>query len=252
MLSSGFESDYIEDFITQFKRQCPWFAENVPLKELRKESSKRLYEQYFGARTDYQEDNSNPRVALDSFNRGLAYAKKGDRVNALKEYDNAIKDDPYYISAYFGRGSLYLERGDFEKASADFNKIIEIDKSNYTAYSYLGLVEYQRKNYSKAIEHYNKSIELFPTNVDAFFWRGLSHYCLRNFTQAINDLTKAIELQPKFPLAYFNRATAYYEIHEYDKAWHDVNEVKKVGGLPDQFNEGFKQFIEALERVSHK
>ena len=42
----------------------------------------------------------NPNQPGAYFNRGIAFNKYGDKINALKDYDQALKLDPYNLDIY--------------------------------------------------------------------------------------------------------------------------------------------------------
>jgi tetratricopeptide (TPR) repeat protein len=58
------------------------------------------------------------------FNRGLAYAQKGDTDNALANLNKAIELNPEETSVYLYRGILYTQMNQKENAIADFQKVL--------------------------------------------------------------------------------------------------------------------------------
>ena len=67
---------------------------------------------------DDQDIDLDPEDAEAYFDRGLAYAEKGDR--AIADYDQAIALDPQFALAYNNRGIAYGQRGDLNRAIANF------------------------------------------------------------------------------------------------------------------------------------
>ncbi len=74
-----------------------------------------------------RESRKNRAIAYSS--RGAAYWKKGDKEQAIADYDKAIALDPNDAIAYDNRGVAYEKKGDKEKAIADFRKALEIAPS---------------------------------------------------------------------------------------------------------------------------
>jgi len=64
--------------------------------------------------------------AKDHFNRASDFQSIGKDVEAIIEYDTAIRHDPKYTLAYFNRGSLLLSQGKKLDAMVDFEKVIEL------------------------------------------------------------------------------------------------------------------------------
>ena len=60
-----------------------------------------------------------PNDADAYYNRGVAYAKKGDFDNAIKDYNTAIQLNPDDADAYCNRGEAWLHLQEWEKAKSD-------------------------------------------------------------------------------------------------------------------------------------
>ena len=69
----------------------------------------------------------NPELAEAYYNRGLAYAKKGEFDLAIQDFNTAIDLNPEYAKAYNNRGIAYANKGEFDLAIQDFNKAIDLN-----------------------------------------------------------------------------------------------------------------------------
>ncbi|MDB5698830.1 MAG: hypothetical protein JWN69_1634 [Alphaproteobacteria bacterium] len=89
--------------------------------------------------TSGQESNEN--LAVEFNNRGNAYDDQNDYARAIADYNEAIRYNPQYTSAFFNRG-LSLEReGDHARAIADFNEAIRLNPQYAKAYYGRGMAE---------------------------------------------------------------------------------------------------------------
>lgn len=71
-------------------------------------------------------------------NHATEYYKKGDYMNALHYYTQAIQINPK-VSIYFSnRARAYRRIGDFEKSTLDAQEAIELDESNIKAHYIMG------------------------------------------------------------------------------------------------------------------
>ena len=61
--------------------------------------------------------------------------KKGDYNRAIAAYDQAIKLDPKYATAYNGRGIAYRNKGDYDRAIEDYDQAIKLNPKYTTAYN---------------------------------------------------------------------------------------------------------------------
>ena len=137
---------------------------------------------------------STAEASLATMNRGNAYAAKGDRDKALRDFNEAISLDPKNAGAYVDRALIFSRKGDREAAMKDYGEAIRLNPKQWQAY-------------------FNRAADLRE--------KGES-------TKAIADLTKAAELNPKFGGTYVNRAAVYIRQGELDKAMRDYNRAIEI------------------------
>jgi tetratricopeptide (TPR) repeat protein len=121
-------------------------------------------------------ERSTNETALAWFERGSAYLQAGDYEDAVKDFTNAIDNDPNFADAYYSRGRALGRIGKHEQAIADFTKTIALN----------------------------------PGNANVFADRGVAYGSLGQHESAIKDFTQAITLNPNFAGAYYNRAIGYF------------------------------------------
>ena len=61
----------------------------------------------------------DPKSALAFYNRGIAYARKGDIDKAIADYTEAIGLDPKMAQAFSNRTAAYEKKGDKAEAEKD-------------------------------------------------------------------------------------------------------------------------------------
>ena len=71
-------------------------------------------------------------------------------IYAISDYNKAIEINPSYAVAYYNRGLAYAVKGQHDKAISDFNKILEINPRDAMAYGYRGVTCFLKKEYDKA------------------------------------------------------------------------------------------------------
>ncbi len=69
------------------------------------------------------------------FNRGNAYADKGQYDRAIADYGRAIRLDPDEAVAFYNRGNAYADKGQYDRAIADFDRAIRLDPDDARAYN---------------------------------------------------------------------------------------------------------------------
>jgi tetratricopeptide (TPR) repeat protein len=108
----------------------------------------------------------DPLSPEEHINLGVAYEKKGELDNALKEYKLASKKLPL---AYLYMGNIYFQKNDFDEAESAYKEAIEKDPQNADAHNNLAWLYYtKKKNLGEAESLALKAIELNPAKKDLY------------------------------------------------------------------------------------
>ena len=78
---------------------------------------------------EFDPENKN-FISIILTNKALCLKKKGKNMEALKDVDEAIKNNPNYATAYIRRALIYEELKMFDDAKSDLSKAKELDPSN--------------------------------------------------------------------------------------------------------------------------
>ncbi len=97
---------------------------------------------------------------------GVAYEKKGQLDNAIKEYEIAAKKSPV---AFLYLGNAYFLKNDFEGAERYYKKAIKENPENADAYNNLAWIYYlKRENIVEAESLALKAVELNPEKKEVY------------------------------------------------------------------------------------
>ena len=103
----------------------------------------------------------DPLTPEEHLNLGVAYEKRGELNNAIKEYQLATKKLPI---AYLYLGNAHFLKKEWEEAEAYYKKAIKKDPRNADAYNNLAWLYYtEGKNLDKAENLTLKAIEINPS-----------------------------------------------------------------------------------------
>ncbi|MFT4522509.1 MAG: adenylate cyclase [Bacteroidia bacterium] len=150
----------------------------------------------------------------------LFRSAKSYLLSAVDLFQEAIKLDPNYASAYAGLGEAYAiiyvwhDKKDvwLEKAMDASLKALMYDSSSSEGYSALGLIYYSKRQHVEALTSIEKAIELDPDNFFAYWIKGRIMRALDRFSEAVEQFNKVLELNPDF-------YTVYIELQmEYDRS----------------------------------
>ena len=98
--------------------------------------------------------------------RGGAYQTQGDLNRALADFNESMRIDPTYPSAYNNRGNTWYRRGDFDRAIADYNQAILLDPKDTKAYYNRGMALEKKRNLQAALADFKMHSQLAPSDLD--------------------------------------------------------------------------------------
>jgi tetratricopeptide (TPR) repeat protein len=103
----------------------------------------------------------DPLTPEEHLNLGVAYERKGEFDEAIREYQAAAKKLPI---AFLYLGNTYFLKNDWDQAEIYFKKAIEKDGKNAAAYNNLAWLYFQRgENLEQAEALAQKALELDPS-----------------------------------------------------------------------------------------
>ena len=91
---------------------------------------------------------------LTHYNRGLAYARKGEYDLAIQSYNQALTLNSNLDPAYYNRGIAYARKGKYRRAESDFRKALTLgyDRSKVEARLAELRQEHERREQAEAVE----------------------------------------------------------------------------------------------------
>ena len=147
--------------------------------------------------------NRDPVAAIPYQETGTIHAAQDSLLQAIKDYDEAIRLDHRYVQAYYSRGFVFnrLERP--LRAIEDFNQAILLDPGVAEAYLGRGESHAALNQIPQALEHYGEAIRQDPGYARAYYIRGNAYASLGQAHRAIDDWENATQadnqLAPAFP-----------------------------------------------------
>lgn len=145
---------------------------------------------------------SNENMAILHNSRGISWGEKGFGDLALADFNEAIRLDPKYATAYSSRGNLWGDRGDNDKAIADHSEAIRLNPKLAPAYSNRGVSWMAKGEHDRALADLNEAIRLEPKFMDAYNARGFVWKARGDSRRAVEDFEQVIRLEPGFADAY--------------------------------------------------
>ncbi|WP_175621403.1 tetratricopeptide repeat protein [Chryseobacterium schmidteae] len=187
------------------------------------------------------------------------YVNLGDPFNALKHYQQALKEDPmdeyslenamvcfndlnkgeeaiaflngylddfpYSEIAWSEYGQYYFNRKNYEEAIKGFDYMLAINSSAVGVYASKAACYEALTQYQKAIEVYEEMLELEYTKAFTFYKIGLCHKALKQPIIALNAFQKSLREDPQFYLAMMEQSYLYEELGGMPEALHFAREA---------------------------
>ena len=134
-------------------------------------------------------------------NRGIAKFEKGNIYGrmekleeafisydeSIKDYDEALKINPYSSEVYMNRGNSYLFRGRHEDAIVDYNNALKYSPHNFKIHVNLGRAQYHIGKFGESIENFSTAIEINPKLDIIYRDRGDAFRKNKMYSNAIKD-----------------------------------------------------------------
>jgi len=171
-----------------------------------------------------EKPKGEPKTAGAFCDRGILFSSRGEYEMAIADFNEAIRINPNFWSAYHNRGWAYFNI-DADLALEDFTQAIRLDPNNTWSYHGRGAAYVHRKrDANRGIDDLNIAIRLNPNNSHAYFDRGCAYLYLReDYDRAIEDFTRSINIKDDFANVYTDRAEAYRFKKDYVRALEDIN-----------------------------
>ena len=130
----------------------------------------------------------------DMFAEGANLFARGEYVESVGHFTQAIESDPHFQTAYMSRGVAWAKAGNIEKAKEDFDKAIELDPNDPRAHHFRGLAHLHDGERQKAKAEFDRAIELDDRYGVAYFSRGTTLSELGDLERAGNDMVMAARI----------------------------------------------------------
>jgi tetratricopeptide (TPR) repeat protein len=182
----------------------------------------------------------NPGNAEAYYNRGIEYDELGNHLKAIEDYDRALDINPSYAEAYYNRGVTHGKLGDHRQAIEDFDRAIAAGTERPDPYYNRGFAYGELGDFRKAVENYDRAIEIDSENAEAYNSRGVAYGKLGDHRRSISDYERAIEINPRYAMAFNNRGFAYGSLGNYKQAIEDYNRAIEInpGFVKAYYNRG--------------
>lgn len=159
---------------------------------------------------------------------GQAWHRKGDDLQSLAAYDQALRYNPGDPNAMVGRGIALSSMNRFDEAFSAFDAAIRIDPNNARAYGHRGATLDLLRRYDQALADFDRALRLDPNSVTVLRLRAALNSRLGKNIQALADLDAAIRVDPSDTMLFKDRGGVLNRMGDHARALRDLDESLRL------------------------
>lgn len=166
------------------------------------------------ARENFEQALKYPPAYPDTWpnawnNLGMLAAQAGRDDEALKDLQEAIRQNPNNVIALDNLGSVYRRQGRWTEAQTAFESALKADPEDADANYGLGMVFAQQNNSEQAYRYLTKALQIRPDYPDALNNLGVLEVRSQRLDGAVETLNRCIRAAPQYDQCYINLAKVY-------------------------------------------
>ena len=135
---------------------------------------------------------ADPSLAVAYCNQGHLALSKRDPKKALRYYQKCKSINPRFAEAYLAEGIVKL-KGNMVESIPLFKQAIDVDSACWQAYFFRGLAYLNQNQTNLCLSDWNRVIQFNRTNSFFLLMRGFLYIEMGNFDRAFSDMRKAME-----------------------------------------------------------
>ena len=133
-------------------------------------------------------------AALDA----LSANKDDDAIRLFTAIIGATPPSPMLFYDYGSRGIAYLRKGQKDQALADFDAAIKLKPDDGDSHFRRGAIKFEQMQYQAAIDDLTVAVQADPMNADAWNMRSFAYYRLQQNDKGAADTEKACALKKEY------------------------------------------------------
>ena len=221
--------------------------------------------------------STNSVDAIRAYTEGMAKARQGNYIDAVKEFESATKADANFALGYSMLGQTYARLGHARDAEQSATRSVELSANLSPVEKYLiqGVNAKIGNNFQKALDAYENLERLMPSDPQVQFELGELYETHGEYDKAHAHYEKAVQADPKHlealrgigqveyergtpqaSLDYLNRALSLaVEVNNRQgkaAVLHDLGEAYRLLNRPQDALQNYQQSLEIMQQIGDK
>ncbi len=159
------------------------------------------------------------------FQKALEESKNGNFIQAEKDWNLYLNENPGDVAALSNRGNILLALGDPEAAIIDQTKAIELSSEDLDPYLNRGIAEEALKHWEDAYQDYRYVLQKNPDDVSALYNLGNVMGSMGNWSEAKKLFSKAAFSGNGNAMARSSEALAIYQLGDFELAEEKIRKL---------------------------
>ena len=147
--------------------------------------------------------------SLDLYIKGQLAAEQGRLPDAMAALSKAIKENPQLGVAYIARANLLQQQGNEDAARKDYEQAVKIEPYNFTANFQLGVIYQHLKRYADAVRVFEQAMQTRPLDAATNMNLALSYAQLGQGMTGLYYAQRAVKFDPNSATAHANLGVMY-------------------------------------------
>ena len=131
-------------------------------------------------------------------NLGTVYSRRGQLDEAIREYRESLRLNPYYGLTHYNLGNALLQKGEVDEAIQHYQLAILLLPMYVDSYNNLGLALRKKGQVDEAIRQFQQAVRLKPDDADIHYNLGSALAQRGQMDEAIRQFQEALRLQPDY------------------------------------------------------
>ena len=153
---------------------------------------------------------------------------RGQHVEALANYEQALKLRPGHAGAHYNRGVSLQALNRYDEALASYDRALAAHPDYVLALNNRGVMLRELKRLEDSLECYDRALALQPNYADAYNNRAVSLMEMNRFEDALACFDRALGLRPDYAEALNNRGNALRNLRRFDEALASIEQAIAV------------------------
>ncbi len=160
----------------------------------------------------------DPKNSVAYFGLGDVYVGLNQQADAIKNYEDSLRNNPNLTEIFVPLGVLYFQTGEIAKADDLLTKALATNANNSETQFFLGLVRASQNKNEDALTAFAKAKSLDANNAEIYHNTGEVLTRLKRQTEAIPEYQKAVIIKPGYFEAWLGLGDALSALGKYPDA----------------------------------